>query len=64
MKARIRHFKGERVRIKPGTFTGNKLGICLGFDRAADNGKGKYRIDFENGFVGWYKRCEFEVLSP
>lgn len=62
-KARIRHFTGRYVRIKDMKWTAGLVGVCEGFDFAADFGRGKYKIDFQNGYVGWYKRCEFELLD-
>ena len=62
MKARVRHFKGEKVKIiKAGLMSGN-TGTCVRFDFTANFGAGRYEVVFENGIVGWYKRCEFEVL--
>lgn len=43
------------TRVQKGCVdTSGKWAVVLEWDKEI----GKYKVDFENGFVGWYKRSE------
>ena len=41
--------------------TVGKPGVIVGWDAKADRGKGKWKIEFDNGWVGWYHRHQFKI---
>lgn len=50
---------GVKVRITWPYNTQGKIGIISYFDTRAK----KWKVNFPNGWVGWYKRMEFEITG-
>ena len=58
----LAHLDGLGVTITdPKVLTNGKPGVILGWDAKADRGKGKWEIEFDNGWGGWYHRHQFTL---